>query len=165
MSTTDIALTTSDGKKYKVTLNPATGDGILHPVEDFCDKVRIKNYKLDNSDNIFYVDYFLEEEWDDLLKAALSERAEAWLKSEHVIIEVQKLERLELELEEEEDKYLARRRMKVLEHTNILKSLHQYAAENHAGGLDSLEELEFDGCSSTPVMVISKGAFEIKEIL
>lgn len=113
MSNIDISITTSSGEAYKLTLNPATGNGVLHPVEDFCDKVRIKNYELDNSDNIFYVDYFLEKEWDDLLENALSERADAWLKTESVLERVKALEQLEEEIEKDEELYLEARREKI----------------------------------------------------
>ena len=162
MSNIDISITTSDGESYKVTLNPATGNGVLHPVEDFCDKVRIKDFELDNEDGIFYIDYYLEKEWDDLLEAALAERADAWLKTESVQAKVDILREIKDQVIRFDRENRRKRLNMVNNHTKILKELHAEATVH--GGFDSLTVKRHHCCHTTEHMAIIKDDFELVEI-
>lgn len=90
----EIKLVTSNKKTFHVTICPETGSGVLHPTPD-TDKVRIKNFELDNEDNLYDVDWNLNTEWSSLLKNSLEARAILWLNETPQLNLIKKVEELD----------------------------------------------------------------------
>jgi len=153
-------LETSEGIEFEITIGNS-GTGFLHS-GDNCEKVRITNWELDNEDGLYWVHHSIEEEFEKLVDKALNNEARAWVETEYVKSEVQKLKELELRLTKIKDEaYLKQKEIKD-QYNKIFRELYYKASD--MGGFDSLKGTWFGCCHSTEHNQIEVGNFRIREM-
>jgi len=133
-----LTLRTSQDASFSVTLD-GDGNGILHAhPEGLCDKVRIRDWCLDNEDDWYVVDRHLTEEWDDLIELKLEEFASEWVNSDLTQQRLTALNAAVAELRQFDARTRAERAKIISKHKAVFRPLHD-EAERLIGARQVLE--------------------------
>ena len=123
-----LILRTSQDASFSVTLD-GDGNGFLHAhPEGLCDKVRIRDWSLDNEDGFYLVDSTLTSEWDDLIDAHFETKAQEWAESRSVVQRIEVLREIKKELREFDAETGAARAKIVSRYRAVFQPLHTEAS-------------------------------------
>lgn len=154
---TEVTLKTSEGDEFIITID-ASGNGYLHAhPEGLGDKVRIKGWELDNHDELFVVDYHLENEWDDLIAAYIERVEREWANREDVTHRLEDLRVMRRSIQELDRQHRADRKEKVREFRLAFKDLLRERLALPQEGSSTMVDTRYDCCRSYEVQRIVIG--------
>ena len=154
-----LLLKTSEGKTFVVEID-SDGNGQVLPAHGF-DRVRVRGFEIDNEDSLFYIDSFLEDEWDALVDQAIRARAEAWLEKEEVKKAVEHLGEVDKALDLLEKEYKSARREVLRERVQHFDRLRNAAAR--VGGFTLTQQDYFWTDGAEKDVVILEGRIDVQD--